>query len=498
MEHWDEAMNISFHLVIPVLLPTCSGLLLGFFRPLREPRARHNFLIATLALNAAVVMGVILQPDMRLELFRLSDRLPIMLQTDELARLFCALTALMFLIVGIYSPSYMRHEGDEARFHMFYLIVLGMLMGFGFSGNLMTLYLFLEMVTLSTVPLVLHSLKKEATAAAFKYLYYSIAGTSLALIGFFFIYTYGTTLEFSPGGILDTLKIAGREKQMLTVTLLTVIGFGAKAGMFPLHAWLPAAHPVAPSPASAVLSGVITKIGVFAVIRFVYYLVGPDFIRGTWAQTAWISLALFTVVMGSLLAFREQELKRRLAYSSVSQVSYIMFGLGTLTADGLIGALMHTIFHSIAKNALFLIAGAIILKTHKTGVAELRGVGKQMPVTLGCFALLAVTLAGIPPASGFTSKWYLSVGSLAADTGFFTWLGPVVLLSGAMLSAGYLFPIAIRGFFPGAGYDYDSGKLEPGLSMTIPILLLTAAAVILGIIPGSLIALCERIAIGLL
>ena len=491
-------MNISLQLIIPVLLPICSGLSLGFFRPLREPRARQNFLVAALALNTAVVMTIILQPDMRLELFRLTDRLPILLRTDEPARLFCALTALIFMLVGIYSSSYMRHEGNEERFHMFYLIVLGMLMGFGFSGNLTTLYLFLEMATLSSVPLVPHSMKKEAVAAAFKYLYYSIAGTSLALVGFFFIYTYGATLEFAPGGILDAQKIAGQEKHMLTATLLTVVGFGAKAGMFPLHAWLPVAHPVAPSPASAILSGVITKIGVFAVLRFTYYLIGADFIRGTWAQTAWISLALFTVVMGSLLAFREPELKRRLAYSSISQVSYILFGLGTLTAGGLIGALLHTVFHSIAKNALFLIAGAIILKTHKTGVADLRGIGNQMPVTLGCFTLLAVTLAGIPPASGFTSKWFISVGSLAADTGFFTWLGPVVLLSGAMLSAGYLFPIAIRGFFPGAGGDYDSDKLEPSLSMTIPVLLLTATAVILGIFPGALIAFCERIAIGLL
>ena len=217
-------------------------------------------------------------------------------------------------------------------------------------------------------------------------------------------------------------------------------------------------------------------------------------------QTVWVSLALFTIVMGSLSALREPELKRRLAYSSISQVSYILFGLGILTMGGLTGALLHTVFHSVIKNALFLIAGAIIVRTHKTDVPDLRGIGKQMPVTIGCFALLAVTLAGIPPTSGFTSKWYLAVGSLAADTGFLTWLGPAALLFSALLSAGYLFPIVVNGFFPGAGHDEDSGKQskpgmqDPDLSMTIPVLLLAAAAVGLGMFPGALISLCERIA----
>ena len=491
-------MNTSFQLVVPILLPILSGLLIGFVRPLRKPRIQRFNLITTLVLNAIVVLRIILQPDMNLELFRLTDRLPILFRTDDLARLFCALASIMFFFVGVYCTEYMRRHGKESRFYMFYLMVLGILMGFGLSGNLMTLYIFLEMLTFASIPLVLHSMKREAINAALKYLYYSIAGASLALIGFFFIYAYGTTLTFTPGGVLDMQKLAGREGQLLVVTLLTIIGFGAKAGMFPLHVWLPVAHPVAPAPASAILSGIITKIGVFAVIRFVYFLVGPDIIRGTWMQIAWMSIALFTSIMGSLLAFREPELKRRLAYSTISQVGYILFGLSVLTMAGLIGALLHMVFHSIAKNALFLIAGIISLKTHKTEVADLRGIGKQMPMTIWCFALLSITLVGIPPTGGFTSKWYLITGSLAADTGFFTWLGPGVLLLCAMLAAGYLLPIVINGFFPGAGQDYDTVKLKTGLLMWLPILLLAAAAVILGIFPNALLSFCERIAGGLL
>jgi multicomponent Na+:H+ antiporter subunit D len=293
---------------------------------------------------------------------------------------------------------------------------------------------------------------------------------------------------------MEKIAAAGSEGQMLLVTMLAIIGFGAKAGMFPLHAWLPIAHPVAPAPASAILSGLITKVGIFAVARFVYYLVGPDFIRGTWVQTAWISLALFTGIMGSLFAFTEPALKRRLAYSTISQIGYIMFGLAILTAGGFIGALLQMVFHSTAKNAVFLIAGAIIYKTHKTNVADLRGVGKQMPASIWGFALASLSLVGIPPMAGFTGKWYLAVSSLeAVDIGFFSWLGPVILLFSALLAAAYLMPIVINGFFPG-GDDNGSAKNEVKLSMVLPILLFAAAALILGMFPGRLIYILEQIA----
>jgi len=490
-------MNPSLLLIVPVLLPVISGLLIGFTRPLRKSGAQRVFLTGILLINALVVLSIIFRGDLNIELFRLTDRLPILLKTDNFALLFCSLASLVFLFVGIYSPAYMKHEGSESRFYMFYLLVLGMVMGFGFSGNLITLYLFFEMATLLSMPLVLHSMTKEAISAAFKYVYFSIAGAALSLIGLFFIFTYGTTLQFTPGGVLDMEKLAGNEGQMLVVTLLAIIGFGAKAGMFPLHAWLPIAHPVAPAPASALLSGLITKVGIFAVIRFVFYLVGPDFIRGTWVQTAWISLALFTGIMGSLFAFIEKALKRRLAYSTISQIGYIMFALAILTAGGFIGALLQMVFHSTAKNAVFLVAGAIIYKTHKTEVADLRGIGKQMPATIWGFALASLSLVGIPPMAGFTGKWFLAVSSLEADIGFFAWLGPVILLFSALLAAAYLMPIVINGFFPGAGNDDAPVKSEVKLSMLLPILLFAAAALVLGVFPDALISALEQIAYGL-
>ena len=487
-------MDTSLLLVVPILLPVLSGLLLGFARPLREGRAQRVFLIGALAVNAAVVAALVSQGGISLELFRLTDRLTILFRADGLARMFCVLASVMFLLVGIYCPAYLRHEGSESRFYMFFLCALGMLMAFGLSGNLLTLYLFFELATLLSMPLVLHSMKKEAVSGALQYLYFSIAGAALSLVGFFFIFSYGITLEFTPGGVLDMQRLDGNEGLMLFVTLLAIIGFGAKAGMFPLHAWLPIAHPIAPAPASAILSGLITKVGIFAVIRFVHYIVGADFIRGTWVQYAWISIALFTGIMGSLLAFGEHALKRRLAYSTISQIGYIMFGLAILTVTGFVGAMLQVVFHSVAKNGLFLVAGAIIIKTHHPEVADLRGIGKQMPVSMWCFALAALSLVGIPPLAGFTGKWLLASGSLASDIGFFSWLGPLLILFSAMLAAGYLLPIVINGFLPGAEYDNRYEKCEAGFSMILPMVLFTAAAAILGILSGGLISLFEQIA----
>ena len=309
--------------------------------------------------------------------------------------------------------------------------------------------------------------------------------------------------------------ISVNEGLFLAAMCCILIGFGAKAGMFPLHGWLPTAHPVAPAPASAVLSGVITKSGVLAILRIVYFVAGPETIRGTWVQQAWIVLTLLTVFMGSMLAYREPVLKKRLAYSTVSQVSYVLFGLSVLEPVAFTGALSHIVFHSLIKNALFLCAGAIIVITGRTQVKEMRGLGSQMPALLGCYTIVSLALVGIPPASGFVSKWYLATGALASGTGMFAWLGPVVLLVSALLTAGYLLPLTIQGFFPGHGEEREgqesreeensknitardqSGinqKQEPPVWMLVPIGILTAGALLLGCFPGGLLDFLNTIA----
>jgi multicomponent Na+:H+ antiporter subunit D len=267
-----------------------------------------------------------------------------------------------------------------------------------------------------------------------------------------------------------------------------IVGFGVKAGMIPLHAWLPNAHPIAPAPASAALSSIIVKMGVFGVMRVVYYLFGANFLRGTWVQYTWIILTLITVFLGSMMAYREKVFKKRLAYSTVSQVSYILFGMALMHPQALTGSLLHILFHAVIKSALFMSAGAIIYKCGVERVDEMRGIGKKMPTIMWCFTLCSLALIGIPPASGFISKWYLTTGALATELPIVSWLGPVVLLVSALLTAGYLLSIVIDGFFPGPEFDYEHlEKKDPTSQMLIPIMLLAAFAVLLGVFPNSFV-----------
>ncbi|MCC8067505.1 MAG: proton-conducting membrane transporter, partial [Clostridiales bacterium] len=441
--------------------------------------------------------------------------------------------------------TYMEHEGKERRFFGFYLIVYGVLVALCFSGNLITLYLFYELMTLTSMPMVLHSGTRESIMAALKYLFYSMCGAYMGLFGIFFLYKYCDSLTFTAGGTLNLALAEGHTGLLLAAVFVMILGFGAKAGMFPLHAWLPAAHPVAPAPASAVLSGIIAKAGVLSVVRVVYYVVGADYVRGTWVQTAWMTLALLTVFMGSMLAFREQVFKKRLAYSTVSQVSYIMFGLSVLSQTAMEGALLHVVFHAFIKCALFLTAGTFIFRAGYSRIDQLEGIGKKMPKTLWCYTFASLALIGIPPTSGFISKWYLAQGALEADIGVFSWVGPAVLLLSALLTAGYLLPIVTNGFFPkkkegavlnvhdsaasaehaaeangaaastehapdsnatskAAGHAEDSHAAagdEPwqeSLQMLIPLAVFAALAVVLGVFPNPLIRFVSGIAASVL
>jgi multicomponent Na+:H+ antiporter subunit D len=381
----------------------------------------------------------------------------------------------------------MAHAGRETSFYAWFLLSLGGLAGQSLSANLITMYLFFETVTLMSMPLVLHDRTKESIRAALKYLFYSVAGAFLALAAIFFLARYSTTLDFKAGGNLDPALVQGHETLLQVVIFLGVVGFGAKAGLYPLHGWLPTAHPVAPAPASAVLSGLIAKAGVLAIIRLIFFSVGTDFLFGTWVQKAWLGLSLLTVFMGSMMAYREKVFKKRLAYSSVSQISYVLTGLFLMTPQSVQGGLLHVIFHASIKICLFLVAGSFIVNAEKHRVDELKGYGRAMPITLWSFTLAALALVGIPPASGFVSKWYLATGALDSGLAVFSWLAPVILLISALLTAGYLLPITIDGFFPGRDFKEIPPKNdEGGPLMWVPILFLGILTVLLGLFSGGL------------
>lgn len=481
-------MNYSVIILAAILFPVILGLYI-LARP--EFGTRRELILvsgAGLVITAVLSCLVILGKDMSITVFRLGENLSIYFKVDALGRLFAAIVTIVWVLAGFYSFEYMKHEREEKRYFGFYMMVFGVLLALGFSGNIITFYMFYEMMTLLSFPMVLHSRTKEAMMGGIKYLFYSLCGAYMALLGIYFLNHYGATLNFTAGGVLNMSLVTGQEGILLVIAFFMILGFGVKAGMFPMHAWLPAAHPVAPAPASAVMSGLIVKAGVLGIIRVVYFMFGADFIRGTWVQTAWLVLALTTVFMGSMLAYREKIMKKRLAYSTVSQISYILFGLALFQPQAMTGALLHVVFHAFIKSALFLCAGAIIYKTGKTNVDDMTGIGKEMPVTIWCYTFASLALIGIPPASGFISKWYLATGSLGSQIPVFSWLGPVILLVSALLTAGYLLPITIKGFLPGADFDYGSlVKKEPVKTMVIPCVILAALAVLLGVFPNPLV-----------
>lgn len=497
-----DEMNIM--ILLPIVLPVIVGFVL-LFLPERVFKSRQSLLnvtgvsfIVCALLALYVISGA---AGDRLVLFDLVGSIPVYFAIDSLGRLFAGIVVLIFLMAGFFSFVYMAHEKNEKRYYSFYLITFGVLMGLDFSGNLVTMYLFYEFMTLASMPLVLHSGTREAVMAGLKYMFYSFCGAYMALFGIYFLNQYADTLDFVAGGSLNMEAVvqSGNTQLMLIVAFLAIVGFGVKAGCFPLHAWLPTAHPVAPAPASAFLSGIIVKGGVLAIIRVIYYCIGADFIRGTWVQTVWIILAVITLLMGSSLAFKEKIMKKRFAYSTVSNLSYILLGLSMLNATAFVGSLLHVIFHAIIKSALFLFAGALIFSTGRTKVKDFVGLGKKMPVLFASYTIVSLGLIGIPPTSGVISKWYLAVGSLESGAGALSWIGPVALLVSALLTAGYLLPISIRGFLeaPADASSLEKYK-EPPLLMLAPIVILAVLTLLLGVYPTPLIDWVGTIASGLL
>ena len=481
-------------LILAIFWPALAGVLIFLLPAARSSRSlRAKLCCGALALEFVPVLALCGARGLEVTLLQMTPTLSIFLKVDTVGCVFAVLMCAMWLLAAVFALEYLEHDAHEASFQAFYMTVLSALVGQCFAGSMVTLYVFYELMTLLSVPLVVHERTPQAVAAGVKYLVYSIFGAMLGLMGIFFFNHYLGTVTFAPGGVapLSGAVTPG----LLVVTFLVILGFGTKAGMFPMHGWLPTAHPVAPAPASAVLSGVITKAGVLAIVRVVYFLVGAKALAGTWVQTAFMILTLITVFMGSMLAYREPLLKKRLAYSTVSQVSYVLFGLSCMVPEAFEGALLHVLAHSTIKDALFLCAGAIIHQTGKTMVSDLRGIGKQMPVTIWCWTIASLGLIGIPPTGGFVSKWQLATGSLASGMGALSVLGPVVLIVSALLTAAYLLPVTIYGFFPGSDYDYASlEKKEPGWLMLVPMLLLVAGVVLTGVLAQPLISAFASVA----
>lgn len=360
------------------------------------------------------------------------------------------------------------------------------------------MYFFYELLTLVTVPLVLHTLTREAILASRKYLYYSLGGAAFAFLGLIFLLTYGTTINFTFGGVLDASVTGGDKRSMLLlIYCIAFCGFGVKAAVCPFNSWLPQAG-VAPTPVTALLHAVaVVKAGAFAIIRLTYYSFGPDFVRGTWAQNVVMGIVIFTIVYGCSRALKETHLKRRLAYSTISNLSYILFGVCIMTPLGLVGALSHMVFHAVMKICSFFCVGAVMYKTGKQYVHEIDGFGRRMPVVFGIFTIASLGLMGVPGLAGFISKWNLATAAVMSDN-VMAYVGIGALLISALLTAIYMLSIVIRAFFPDKEKQLNIPEeaRDPGWMMLVPLCIFAIAILIFGLHSAPIVNFFQEIAGG--
>ncbi len=490
-------MNNPWILLVPVILPVIGGALIAYFR-MEDRSIRQRFVMSTVLLNSIIVFYLIfMRPTSELALAEFTKGLSIAFRLDGLGAVFAGMVAVLWPIASLYAFEYMKHEGMEVKFFSFYTMTYGVTMGIALSSNMLTMYLFYELLTLITLPLVVHSLSKEAVSAGKTYVIYSIGGASLTFIGMVFIYQITGSTNFVMGGLFhDVLLSAEQFQTLLNVFIITFIGFGVKAAIFPLHGWLPKAG-VAPTTVTALLHAVaVVKAGAFAFMRTVYYLFGADFIRGTWAQETVLTLTAITILYGSSMALKETHLKRRLAYSTVSNLSYILFGTALMTPLGLYAALTQMVAHAFIKITLFYCAGAIIYKTGFEYIDQLKGIGRKMPLVMGSFTLASLALMGVPILPGFLAKSSLLLAGLDLGTKY-SYFGIASIIISSVLTAIYLISIVITAFFPERDFVMDRISLEPNSLMTGPLIILCGIVLVMGVFPSGILSILSSVASGL-
>jgi multicomponent Na+:H+ antiporter subunit D len=455
----------------------------------RRPNLREGVTLATAALLfsvvASLVPAVLAGARPGVALFEPMPGLAVAFAVEPLGMLFALVASGLWIVNSIYSIGYMRgnEEAHQTRFYVCFALALAAALGIAFAANLVTLFLFYEMLTLVTYPLVTHHGTDAARRGGRIYLAI-LMGTSVLFLLPAVIWTWhlAGTVDFRPGGILP----ADLGPLPLGVLLaLFMFGIG-KAALMPFHRWLPAAM-VAPTPVSALLHAVaVVKAGVFSVVKVLVYVFGLDALAGA---TDWlVAVAGFTIVAASVVALKADNLKRRLAYSTVSQLSYVVLAAAILAPLSVIGAALHIAVHALGKITLFFAAGSIYTASHKTEVSELDGIGRRMPWTMAAFAIGALSMIGLPPAAGFVSKWYMLSGAVADAR----WAVVAVIAVSTLLNAGYFLPIVHRAFFRAPGADdalHPHG--EAPLPMVVALIVTAAGTVALFFAPDMPLALAR-------
>ena len=485
-------MNEALLLLCPVLLPMLAAPLLAL-PAFRAARARNLFVTAVTAATSALLLWVVLGLGMgkggaALPLVSIGGGITLTLAADGLSAVYGSIIALLWPVTAVYAFDYMKKEAHLPRFYAFFLVSYGVSAGVALAGNMATMYLFFELLTLATLPLVMHRMDDEARFAGRRYLLYSITGAALGLIAVVFAARFGGgSAAFALGGTLDPLKVRGSERLLRTVYTLGFFGFGVKVALLPMSLWLPTAS-VAPTPVTALLHAVaVVKAGAFACLRLTYYCFGTPLLYGSAAQTVVTAAAAATVVLCSFLALRSNHLKRRLAWSTASNLSYVLLGAAAMSDAGLLGGCLHMIAHAFIKITLFFAVGAVMEKAGRAYLDETEGLARRMPVTYACFAFASAALIGVPPLPGFFSKWALC-GALLDGGAVAGYIGVGALMVSAVLTALYLCGMLVPAVFPLGGRRMPGPRLE-SRPMNAVLLVLCAAILLLGVLHAPLNAL---------
>jgi len=478
---------------LAVALPAAASLPIAFTG--RAPNLREAVTLATavvvLLLVASAVPGVLAGDRPEITLIQFVPGLSLQFRLEPLGMIFALVASFLWLVTSIYSIGYMRghHEENQTRFYACFAIAIASALGVAFAGNMLTLFVAYEVLSISTYPLVTHSGTEEAKRAGRVYLGI-LLGTSIGfqLLAILWTWNLTGTLDFKGGGIL-----AGHADGPAAALLLALYVFGiGKAAVMPFHRWLPAAM-VAPTPVSALLHAVaVVKSGVFAILKVCVYLFGLDFLTSTGASDWLLYFAGATILLGSLVAMRKDNLKARLAYSTISQLSYIVAGALLASSVAATGAAMHIAMHAFGKITLFFCAGAIMVAAHKTEISEMDGLGRAMPLTFAAFFIGSLSIIGLPPTGGTWSKFYLALGSL--ESGHIWML--VVLMVSSLLNIAYLLPLPIRAFLAKPAADVPETVKEAPLPCLIAITVTSLGCLALFFYPDLLYELARLVGAG--
>lgn len=477
-------------LLLAVFVPFLAvpGIALLRRRPNPREAVSLGASVATFALASVLLPGAFAGSPATVELFTVAPGLSLSLRADLLGLLFATVASFLWILTTVYSLGYMRalREHAQARYYLCFASVMGATMGVALSASLFSLLIFYEVLTISTYPLVIHEETEEAYRAGRKYLAYTLGGGGAILAGLAIAYGLGGDTGFVAGGnpALAALPLPALQ----AVAFLLIAGFGVKATLVPLHGWLPSAM-VAPTPVSGLLHAVaVVKAGVFGILRTLFFFLGPGLVIASGAQPVLLVVAAITILAASLFALVQDNFKLRLAYSTVSQLSYVVLGAALLTPAALLGASYHIAAHGFAKLTMFFVAGAVAVETGKTRVSEFDGIGRRMPGTMAAFAVAAVALAGLPPLAPFVSKGFLASGAWEANQAILV----LVLLTSSVLNMMYFFPIVTRAFLAGGPVDVREARR----TLKAPVLLTAAGVILLGVgigLPSGPFAVAEGV-----